>query len=87
MYYSGYNYNQKIDFGDIKLLTPEQREIGNKVLRSFGYHSFIGSIGNGDTLHCDFNSGTSVSLGSKLGRKLAKAFDVKHVVRAGTVLY
>ncbi len=85
MYYS--NYNQKIDFGDIKLLTLEQREIGNKVLKPFGYHSFTGSIQDGDILNCDFNSGTSVSMGPELGRKLAKAFGVKHVIRAGTVLY
>lgn len=69
---------------NFKPLTPEQIEIGNKILKSFGFCNFSGSITDDNTLYCSFNSGAVATIGSKLGKKLKKAFKVKRVMRDGT---
>lgn len=82
MYYNVYGSIQKRDLGDIKVLTPEQREIGNKVIKSYGFHDFSGSL-EGDTLHCEFATGPAATLGDRIGKDLKKAFNVRRVLKMG----
>lgn len=83
MYYNIYGSNQKSD--DIKLLTPEQQKIGNKVIKSYGFHDFTGSL-EGNILHCEFTTGPAATLGSQIGKDLKKAFNVGRVLKMGLEL-
>lgn len=83
MYYNVYGSNQKSDLSNIKLLTPEQKKIGNKVIKSYGFHDFTGSLEGNHTLHCEFATGPAATLGSQIGKDLKKAFNVGRVLKMG----
>lgn len=83
-----HNRNEKTELGNITLLTKEEREKGNRVIKPYGFHGFTGCYDNDrGVLYCDFETGCAVTLGTQIGADLAKAFGVHKVYRSGNPLF